>query len=136
MRWCGFSKSQKSLLSSPSKSFERIRSGPGSFLFTSMTLLPLCFLSTVALFMLTTNHLVLLLFDFCFGGGYTRSFDSIGALASSSQSGKCETSFFSVDFHQANLLPQLLLFNSPFASILFLELPLTTLFPFLNMYTR
>ena len=44
---------------------------------------------------------------------------------------KCELSFFSVDPHQANLQPKLLLLNSRQS---FLGSPSTTLFPFLNMY--
>ena len=54
-------------------------------------------------------------------------------------SSKCGTSFFSMDSHQVNFSLHLLLFNSPSASIplqLFFGLPLTALFPFLNMYFR
>ena len=52
---------------------------------------------------------------------------------------KCEASFFSVDPHQANLQPNLILLVSASASIPlqpFLGSPLTEHFSFLNMYLR
>ena len=52
---------------------------------------------------------------------------------------KCEASFFSVDPHQANLHPNLLLLGSRFVSIqlqLFLWSPSTALIPFPSMYLR
>ena len=52
---------------------------------------------------------------------------------------KCEASFFSVDFHQANLQPNILLLDSRLRfnpTPTFLGSPSTALFPFLNMYLR
>ena len=52
---------------------------------------------------------------------------------------KCEASFFSVDPHQANLQPNILLLGSRlhFNPLqLFSGSPSTALFPFLNMYLR
>ena len=53
---------------------------------------------------------------------------------------ECKASFFSVDPHQINFQPNLLLYTTP-ASVsiqlnLFLGSSLTALFPFLNMYLR
>ena len=76
---------KKSCLSSPSRCSARIHSWSCTFLFSSMIFL-------------------------------TRSSVSIGApvcvLILSLNFSKCETSFFSVDPHQANLHPNLFLFNS------------------------
>ena len=52
---------------------------------------------------------------------------------------KCEASFFSMDPHQANLQPNLLLLGSPSVSTplqLFMGSPSTALFPFQNVYLR
>ena len=52
---------------------------------------------------------------------------------------QCEASFFSVDPHQANLHPNLLLLGSRFrfnSTPIFLGFPSTALFPFLSMYLR
>ena len=52
---------------------------------------------------------------------------------------KCEASFFSVDPHQANLQPYLLLFNSHLRfnpTLTFLGVTIAALIPFLNVYVR
>ena len=81
-----------------------------------MIYLLLCPLLSAGLFMLTTFNLVLLPLGRYCDEGRTKSSNSIGAmvwiLVSSSQSKKCEDSFLSVDPHQANLQPNLFLFNS------------------------
>ena len=66
------------------------------------------FLCYCSLYLSATECGLLPLGPHC-SGGHTRSSVLIGVLVCSSQSSKCEASFFSVDPHQANLQPNLLL---------------------------